>query len=43
MAGAWLTHVKATWKKQGGSYKAAMKSAAKTWKKKAGGKKKKSK
>ena len=45
MAGKWLDHVKATWKKQGGSYKSAMKAAAKTWKKssKAGGKKKKSK
>ena len=43
MAGKWLDHVKATWKKSGGSYKSAMKAAAKTWKKKAGGKKKKSK
>ena len=40
MAGKWLDHVKATWKKTGGSYKSAMKAAAKTWKKKAGGKKK---
>ena len=39
MAGKWLDHVKATWKKSGGSYKSAMKAAAKTWKK-AGGKKK---
>ena len=44
MAGAWINHVKATYKKMGGSYKDAMKAAAKTWKKKAaGGKKKKSK
>ena len=42
MAGKWLDHVKATWKKSGGSYKDAMKKAAKTWKKSAGGKKKKS-
>ena len=41
MAGKWLDHVKATWKKSGGSYKDAMKKAAKTWKKSAGGKKKK--
>ena len=40
MAGKWLDHVKATWKKNGGSYKAAMKVAAKTWKKKSGKKKK---
>ena len=33
MAKAWLAHVKATWKKEGGSYKDAMKKAAKTWKK----------
>ena len=32
MAGAWIAHVKATWKKQGGSYKNAMKAAAKSWK-----------
>ena len=44
MAGKWLDHVKATWKKTGGSYKSAMKAAAKTWKKTAKkGKKKKSK
>jgi len=36
MAGKWLDHVKATWKKTGGSYKSAMKAAAKTWKKSAG-------
>ena len=33
MAGAWIAHVKATWKKNGGSYKDAMKAAKKTWKK----------
>ena len=44
MAGAWINHVKATYKKMGGSYKDAMKAAAKTWKKKSGaGKKKKPK
>ena len=43
MAGAWLSHVKATWKKSGGSYKDAMKKAAKTWKKTAKKGKKKSK
>ena len=43
MAGKWLDHVKATWKKTGGSYKSAMKAAAKTWKKAPKGKKKKSK
>ena len=32
-AGGWIAHVKATWKKQGGSYKDAMKAAKKTWKK----------
>lgn len=31
-AGAWIAHVKATHKKMGGTYKAAMKAAAKTWK-----------
>ena len=44
MAGAWCAHVKAPWKKSGGSYSSAMKAAAKTWKKtakKAKGKKKK--
>ena len=35
MAGAWINHVKATHKKIGGSYKDAMKAAAKTWKSKA--------
>ena len=35
MAGAWINHVKATHKKLGGSYKDAMKAAAKTWKSKA--------
>ena len=39
MAGAWINHVKATYKKMGGSYKDAMKAAAKTWKSKAGKKK----
>ena len=34
MAGAWINHVKATHKKLGGSYKDAMKAAAKTWKSK---------
>ena len=44
MAGAWINHVKATHKKLGGSYKDAMKAAAKTWKSKAKvGKKKKPK
>ena len=32
MAKKWLEHVKATWKKNGGSYKDAMKAAKKTWK-----------
>ena len=32
-AGGWIAHVKATHKKMGGTYKAAMKAAAKTWKK----------
>ena len=43
MAGAWINHVKSVWKKKGGSYKDAMKAAAKTWKgkSKAAGKKKK--
>ena len=31
MAKKWLDHVKATWKKNGGSYKDAMKAAKKTW------------
>ena len=39
MAGAWINHVKATYKKMEGSYKDAMKAAAKTWKSKAGKKK----
>ena len=45
MAGAWIAHVKSVWKKKGGSYKDAMKAAAKTWKgkSKAAGKKKKKK
>ena len=34
MAKAWIDHVKATWKKNGGSYKDAMKAAKKTWKSK---------
>ena len=34
MAKKWIEHVKATHKKMGGTYKAAMKAAAKTWKKK---------
>ena len=32
MAKKWIEHVKATWKKNGGSYKDAMKAAKKTWK-----------
>ena len=32
-ASGWIAHVKATHKKMGGTYKAAMKAAAKTWKK----------
>ena len=32
MAKKWLEHVKATWKKNGGSYKDAMKAVKKTWK-----------
>ena len=32
-ATGWIAHVKATHKKMGGTYKAAMKAAAKTWKK----------
>jgi len=43
MAGAWIAHVKATYKKMGGSYKDAMKAAAKTWKSKAKAGKKKGK
>ena len=31
-ATSWIAHVKATHKKMGGTYKAAMKAAAKTWK-----------
>ena len=42
MAGAWINHVKATHKKLGGSYKDAMKAAAKTLKNKSGAGKKKS-
>ena len=34
MGKAWIAHVKATHKKLGGSYKDAMKAAAKTWKSK---------
>jgi hypothetical protein len=34
MASSWVQFVKAHWKKVGGSYKDAMKSAAKLWKKK---------
>ena len=34
MGKAWIDHVKATWKKNGGSYKDAMKAAKKTWKSK---------
>ena len=43
MAGAWIAHVKATHKKLGGSYKDAMKAAAKTWKAKKKGSDKESK
>ena len=43
MAGAWIAHVKATWKKNGGSYKDAMKAAKKTWKKGGSSSKSKSK
>ena len=32
MAKKWIDHVKATWKKNGGSYKDAMKAVKKTWK-----------
>ena len=39
-ATSWIAHVKATHKKLGGTYKAAMIAAKKTWKKKSGGKKK---
>ena len=34
MASSWVQFVKAHWKKVGGSYKDAMKSAAKLWKSK---------
>ena len=34
-ASGWIAHVKATHKKLGGTYKNAMKAAAKTWKKSA--------
>lgn len=34
-ATGWISHVKATHKKLGGTYKEAMKAAAKTWKKSA--------
>ena len=37
-AASWISHVQQTHKKMGGSYKAAMKAAARTWTKK--GKKK---
>ena len=38
MASSWVAFVKSHWKKVGGSYKDAMKSAAKLWKsKKKGG------
>ena len=33
MPSAWIAHVKAYHKKHGGSYSAALKAAAKTWKK----------
>ena len=33
-ASAWIAHVKAYHKKHGGTYAAALKAAAKTWKKK---------
>ena len=33
-ATSWIAHVKATHKKMGGTYKAAMMAAKKTWKKK---------
>ena len=42
-ATSWIAHVKATHKKMGGTYKAAMIAAKKTWKKGSGGKKKKAK
>ena len=43
-ATSWIAHVKATHKKMGGTYKAAMIAAKKTWKKgSSGGKKKKAK
>ncbi len=34
MAASWIAHVKETNKKNGGSYKDALKAASKTWKKK---------
>ena len=34
MAASWIAHVKETHKKNGGSYKDALKAASKTWKKK---------
>ena len=37
MAGEWIAHVRKTWKAKGGSYKDAMKAAAKTWTKGGGG------
>ena len=33
MASGWIAHVKAYHKKHGGTYSAALKAAAKTWKK----------
>ena len=42
-ATSWIAHVKATHKKMGGTYKAAMMAAKKTWKKKKAKKKKASK
>ena len=36
MASSWVAFVKSHWKKVGGSYKDAMKSAAKLWKSKKG-------
>ena len=42
MGSAWIEHAKRTHKKLGGTYSAALKAAAKTWKKGSGAKKKKS-
>ena len=40
MGSAWIDHAKRTHAKLGGTYSAALKAAAKTWKKGTGGKKK---